>query len=135
LYASPKEGQSLEETKDLILEEVENVKKGNFDDTLIKAIVANAKLSSILGLESNETRAEELADVFIKNKGEGWDRYVNTLEELSTITKKEVMDFAQAFFADNYVVIYKRKGEDNSIVKVEKPSITPVEMNAGKQSQ
>jgi predicted Zn-dependent peptidase len=32
------------------------------------------------------------------------------------------------------VLLYKRKGEDKNIVKVEKPPITPVETNAGKQS-
>ncbi len=135
LYASPKQGQSLEETKDLVLAEIENLKKGNFDAELISAIVANAKLSQILGLESNQNRASELSDVFISSKGQGWDRYVNNLQEISTISKKEVIDFANAFFADNYVVIYKRQGEDTGIVKVEKPEITPVEMNAGMQSE
>ncbi|MGZ7215772.1 hypothetical protein ACXWOG_11280, partial [Streptococcus pyogenes] len=35
---------------------------------------------------------------------------------------------------DNYVVVYKRVGEDNKIQKVEKPSITPVEVNKDDQS-
>ena len=54
---------------------------------------------------------------------------------MSRISKKELVDFANKLFTDNnYVVLYKRKGEDKNIVKVEKPPITPVETNAGKQS-
>lgn len=35
------------------------------------------------------------------------------------------MDFASKYLqANNYVAIYKRKGEDKSIVKVDKPTIT-----------
>ena len=30
---------------------------------------------------------------------------------------------------NNYVVVYKRQGEDNNVVKVDKPQITPVEAN------
>ncbi len=134
-YASPKQGQSLEETKDLILAEIDNIKKGNFDEGLIKAIVSNAKLSEILGLESNQSRAAELADVFIKSRGNGWDRSVNNLQELSKISKDQIVDFAKSFFGENYVVIYKRQGEDKGVIKVEKPDITPVEMNAGLQSE
>ena len=134
VMASPKEGQSLEEAKDLLLNEINNLKKGNFDDNLIKAIVANEKLSEILSLERNQSRASQLSNAFIMNKGAGWDRSVNYAEELSKITKKEVMDFANEFFANNYGVIYKRKGEDSNIVKVEKPAITPVELNTDKQS-
>ena len=55
------------------------------------------------------------------------------LDEMSKVTKKELVDFANQLFTDNnYVVIYKRKGEDKNIIKVEKPPITPVETNAGK---
>jgi predicted Zn-dependent peptidase len=134
-YASPKQGQPLEETKDLILAEIENIKNGDFDEELVNAIIANAKLSEILGLESNRNRAAELADAFILNQGKGWDRSVNTLQELSKVNKTEIMNFANNFFGDNYVIIYKRQGEDTGIVKVEKPEITPVEMNAGIQSE
>jgi hypothetical protein len=37
------------------------------------------------------------------------------------------MDFAAKYLQNNnYVAVYKRKGEDKSIVKVDKPTITPV---------
>ncbi len=133
--ASPKQGQTLEQVKDLLMEQINIVKEGKFDDGLIKAITANEKLSQLQGLEKNAARAENITDGFIKNKGLGWKDDVAQLDEMAKVTKKELVDFANKFFGDkNFAVLYKRKGEDKSIVKVDKPSITPVETNAGKQS-
>jgi hypothetical protein len=45
------------------------------------------------------------------------------------------MDFASKYLKDNnYVAVYKRKGEDKNIVKVDKPTITPVSVNREDQS-
>lgn len=135
LMANPKQGQTLEEAKDILLEQIDKLKKGEFDESLIKAIVANYKLSQLTAQENNSSRVEDVVDEFIKNRGQDWDKNVALLDEAEKVTKKEIVDFANRFFtADNYAVIYKRKGEDKSIVKVDKPPITPVETNAGKQS-
>jgi len=135
LYASPRQGQTLEEVKDLLMNQIEILKRGEFDEKLISAIVANYKLGLLQGLELNSNRVEALMDNFIKNKGTGWLHEVAELDEMAKVSKNELVEFANAFFGpDNYIVLYKRKGEDKSIVKVEKPPITPVETNAGKES-
>ena len=55
--------------------------------------------------------------------------------ELEKITKQDIIDFANANYSDNnYVVVYKRTGEDTSIPKVEKPIITPVSVNRDDQT-
>jgi predicted Zn-dependent peptidase len=134
LSASPKQGQTLEQVKDLIMEQIDIVKKGNFDESLIKAIVSNDKLSLLQSLENSNARATEITDAFIKSKGLGWKNNVAQQDDMAKVTKKELVDFANKFFGDNNVVVYKRKGVDKNIVKVDKPTITPVETNAGKQS-
>jgi len=135
LVANPKQGQTLEQVKDILLEQIGKLKKGEFDESLIKSIVANYKLSQLQAQEDNTNRVEEVVDQFIKNKGLEWDKDVAQLDEMGKVTKKEIVDFANRFFTDDdYAVIYKRKGEDKSIVKVDKPPITPVETNSGKQS-
>jgi predicted Zn-dependent peptidase len=135
LAANPKQGQTLEQVKDILLEQIDKLKKGEFDESLIKAIVANNKLSQLTGMEDNSNRVEDIVDQFIKNRDQEWDRNVAQLDEMEKVTKKEIVDFANRFFtSDDYAIIYKRKGEDKNIVKVEKPPITPVETNAGKQS-
>ncbi len=136
ITGSPKQNQTLEQVKDLLLEQVEILKKGSFDEKLIKAIVANYKLSELQQLEDNNTRVRNLVDGFIKHKGLEWHKDVAVLDALGKITKPQIVEFANKFFLPhNYVITYKHKGEDASIVKVEKPSITPVETNAGKQSE
>jgi predicted Zn-dependent peptidase len=135
VFAAPKQGQSLDEAKLLVLEQIDILKKGQFDETLIQAIAANAKLNVQQNLEENAFRVGDLVDAYIKHKGNNWNQNVSFNDDLSTITKKELVDFANRFFtSDNYVIVYKRKGEDKNIVKVEKPSITPVETNPDKQS-
>lgn len=135
VLASPKQGQTLEEVKDLLMEQIAILKRGDFDESLIKSIVANAKLSELQGLENNNIRASNLSDEFIKSKGLGWSNNIAQLDAMAKVTRKELVDFANTFFTDkNYVVLYKRKGVDKNIVKVPKPAITPVETNPTKQS-
>ncbi len=135
ISGTPKQGQTLEQVKDLLMAQLAIVKKGDFDESLIKAIVANSKLAQLQGLESNGRRVSAMTDQFVVSKGNGWDKSVGELDEMAKITKKELVDYANKLLDDtHYVVLYKRKGEDKSIVKVEKPKITPVETNATRQS-
>ena len=134
LLGTPKQAQTLEQVRDLLMNEIEKLKKGDFDDALIKAIIANSKLDLLEGLQSNAARLNELQDEFIKSRGERWNKNVSSLDDQTAITKKEIMAVADKYMANNYVLLYKRKGVDKNIVKVEKPPITPVETNAGKQS-
>ena len=56
------------------------------------------------------------------------------MTELEKITKQDIIDFAKNRYTDNYVVCYKRNGEDKSAMKVSKPKITPVSVNREDQS-
>ena len=132
LSASPTTGQSLEEVQSLVLNEIENLKKGNFDDDLIPAIVNNTKKSTIQNTESYGGRAGWLMDAFTSELN--WRDQVAYVNDLSKIQKADVVAFANKYFGDNYVIVFKRKGERKDIAKIEKPTITPVETNADKQS-
>lgn len=134
ISASPKQDQSLDEVRDLIFQQIDLLKKGEFEESLIKAIVSNAKLYEIRSTENNGSRVENLMSNFIQTKGKAWNQEVSSLDDMLMVSKKEIVDFANKFFADNYVLLYKRQGEDKTIVKVEKPPISPVETNAGKVS-
>lgn len=134
LSGKAKQGQTLEEVKDLLLGQLEILKKGEFDETLVKAIVNNAKLSELQGLESNNNRATAIMDGFIKHRGQNWLDDVQMVDAMSKVTKQQIVDFANKYLGDNYVLVYKRKGEDKNIQKVEKPAITPVEVNREAQS-
>lgn len=131
LSAQPKQGQSLDDVAKLLLEQIQLLKEGKFDEELLKAIVANRKLSFLQAFDSNGNRAESLSTVFIMNRGTGWDRDLNETNKIAKITKAQVVAFANSFFKDNYVIGYKHKGEDKNTIKVDKPAITPINANAG----
>ena len=132
-YGSPKQGQTLEQVKDLLLAQIEEVKSGNFPDWLVGAIISDLKLNQLKKLESNSGRANEFIDAF--TLGVSWEDHQNEMDELGKVTKQEIIDFANAKYVDNYVVVYKRNGEDKSVLKVTKPAITPVSVNREDQSE
>ncbi len=130
LSAQPKQGQTLEQAAKLLLEQIDLLKQGKFDDELLKAIVANKKLSFLQAFDNNNNRAESLSTEFILNRGTKWDKSLGDIEATAKITKAQVVAFANEFFKDNYVIGYKHKGEDKNVIKVEKPAITPINANA-----
>ena len=129
---SPKQGQTLDEVKDLFLAEVEKLKKGDFDEKLLQASINNYKLYYMQSLESNESRADQFVSAFID--GDDWKDVVSQIDEMGKITKQDIVDFANQYLGDNYAVVYKRQGKDPNEKKMDKPEITPIVMNRDSSS-
>lgn len=132
IAGNPKDGQSLDELRQLLLGEVGKLKRGDFDGTLIKAVVDNKRLAFLRGLDSNRNRVEAMKDAFIN--GKDWKQDVQGLDRMEAMTKAQIVEFANKHFADNYVCVYKREGNDTTIHKIDKPQITPIPTNNDKQS-
>jgi predicted Zn-dependent peptidase len=133
LLGTPKQGQSLDEVKTLMLAEIDKLKKGDFPDNLLPSIINNKKRSHYQLLESNRGRANMFVQAFI-NEVE-WKQEVESIDRISKITKKELVDFANNFFTDGYVVVYKKQGIDSTQKKIDKPAITPIPANRDMMSQ
>jgi len=126
--ADPKEGQTLEEAEKLALGQLDLIRKGEFPEWLMQAVITDLKLKKTKELESNQSRAEAMMSSF--TNGMKWQHTVSTIERLEKITRQDIIDFVKNKLTDNnYVVVYKRTGEDKSVQKVEKPPITPVEVD------
>lgn len=132
-YVVPKNGQTLEEATALVLEQLEKVKKGEFDEWMIDAVINDLKLSNIKKYESASYIAYAYVDAFVHFQN--WEDRVGLLDELRDIKKEDLVAFANEFYKDNYVVINKRQGKSDDLVKVPKPPITPNELNRGKSSE
>ncbi|ASK28969.1 peptidase M16 [Chryseobacterium sp. T16E-39] len=133
LQGNPTEGQSLDQVKALLLQEIDKLRKGEFSDDLIQSIVNNERKNIIQNNEKYSSRASTLMDEFTSEVDH--KAALEYVEEISKLTKKDIMEFASKYLQDNnYVAIYKRKGEDKNIVKVDKPTITPVSVNRDDQS-
>ena len=132
LMGTPKEGQSLDEVKDLMLGEIEKLKKGDFPDNLLPSIINNKKRQYYQMLEYNQVRADMFVDAFINEVD--WQQEVGKIDRISKITKQEIVDFAKKFFTDGYVVVYKKQGVDTLQKKIDKPAITPIQANRDQKS-
>ncbi len=133
LQGTPREGQSLDEVRQLLTAEIDKLKKGDFSDDLLPSVVNNLKLNYYNELESNEQRVSMLTDAFIT--GTPWEQVVNSLDRIAGITKQQIMDFTARHFDDNFVTVYKRQGVDPNEKKIDKPEITPIPTNRDTVSQ
>ncbi len=132
LSGRPREGQSLEQVRDSLLAQINQIKFGNFPDWILEAIINNLKLEQARDYESNRSRASEMLNTEIL--GLNYKDVINRINRLSKITKQQVIDFVKKSYKENYVVVYKRTGKDVNTVKVVKPEITPVVTNNDIQS-
>jgi zinc protease len=123
----PREGQTLEEVKKLFLEQIELLRKGQFDDWLIEAVINDLKKSEIQGSQYNWSRANGAVMAFTNDMK--WEDYISRTENLKKYKKEDIVKFANTNYKDNYVAVYKRNGRDPNQKKVTKPSITKVDLN------
>ena len=127
LQGRPREGQTLDEVRQLLLGEIEKLKKGDFSDDLLPSVVNNLKLNYYQAMEYNMARTSYFLQSFVN--GEPWEQFVKKFDRIEGITKQEIVDFAKRHFRDNYVAVYKRQGVDLNQKKIDKPEITPIPTN------
>ena len=129
----PMQGQTLEQVQALFDEQIALVKQGKFDDWMLEAAINNMKLAIMKRAESNNSRASQMAYAYVEHRN--WGDVCNEINELSRVTKGEIVAFANRLFKDNnYVIINKLKGEPEPILKVSKPPITPIEVGRDNES-
>lgn len=133
LQAFPKSNQSLDDLKTILLRQIEVLKSGNWDENILKAAINNLRFREIKSMESNSARAMKMAQSYLSN--ESWENVVNSLDMMSKVSKEEIVAFANKVFKDNnYVVVKKVQGEPAAVEKVEKPPITPIQINRDAES-
>ncbi len=128
----PRTDQTLDEAKKLLLDQIELVKKGDFEEWLLPAIINDMKIHRMKAFETADGLATTLYGTFINDQS--WEEELNDINEYERITKDEIVQFANDFFKDNYAVIKKEKGVNDKLVRVENPEITPVKLIKDVQS-
>ena len=129
---NPLQNQTLQNVKDLIIQQITDLKEGNFDEDLIVATINNLKVQRVKEQENIMNMAFVINDLF--TTGKSWEEHMKSVDKMSKITKQDVVNFANQWFTENYSVVYKLTGEDTTVQKVVKPTITPVEVNREAQS-
>lgn len=128
IEAKPKQGQTLDELKDILLNQVELLRQGNFDEEVLVSIVNNLKLHEMKQLEKNEERVNMLLNNFLYNTKREDD--ICFFDEISALTKENIVNFANCWLRDNnYVTVFKRQVKNLKGENISKPEITPIITN------
>ncbi|MDR1593567.1 MAG: insulinase family protein, partial [Prevotellaceae bacterium] len=131
LTGTPKEGQSLDEVRNLLLGQVELLKKGEFEDWLMEAVINNFRLSKYYQQQEPGYAASLFLNAFVNQVD--WADQVGIVDFQSKLTKKDVIDFCNKYFNDNYVAVYKKQSIPDQ-KKIDKPQITPIPTNRDNES-
>jgi|CXWL01.1.fsa_nt_gi predicted Zn-dependent peptidase len=131
VWATPKKGQSLEEAEALLLGVLDALKAGDFTDEDVAAVITDFEINEKAALESNESRAQLMAGSFLAL--EPWDRAVGRLDRIRAVTKADVVRVAKKYIGADRVTVYRRDAKPE-IVKIAKPSFTPVAIDPSRES-
>lgn len=128
LYATPKEGQSLADARNLLLAQLDSIKQGNFDEKLLQAIVLNETVDELKNFENISMLASELTNSFIRGSETHWLDRLNRNYRLSQITRKDIIKFAKQYYQNNCVIVYKKQGEAPERAQIDKPQISKIDV-------
>lgn len=130
--ATPKYRQTLDEVEELLVNEINNLRVGEFENWLPQACLNDIRKDNLQSANKNEYRANELLSTGIYNK-ETKD-YLNRFNDKKEVSKSEILDFVKTHLKEEYVVIKKEKGEAKS-VKVKAPKINPIKLRKNVNSE
>lgn len=125
-------GQNLEEAEQLILEQIEKLKTGDFDISLLEGVQNEMYVQQVLSLESNGSKALTILDYFSQGKN---PEQINTIPYLiKEITKEELVKVANKYFGANYLAFHSKMGFPKKAT-IDKPGFEALKVNTNAKSK
>ena len=131
-WGIPKDGQTLEDVEKLLLEQVELVKSGDFEDWIIPAIITDFKKTRKAGLESDESRVSFMREAYLGYQD--WDEARQEIARMEKLTRADIVRVANKYFDKGYVAGY-RKDAQHEVPSIEKPAIDTISIDPTRQSE
>ncbi|HOY39185.1 MAG: insulinase family protein [Bacteroidales bacterium] len=125
-------GQKLSDAEQLVMNEIDKLKSGDFDDYMIENIKLELYRNYLLSMESNDYKANMLAAAF--GRYQSVEDLLSYPQKLMAITKDDVIKIAQKYYGDNYLAFYSNMGFPKK-EKIEKPGFKPIVSNTESESQ
>ena len=116
-------GQKLSSAEDLITDELQKLKAGEFDAALIENIKTELFRDYQISMESNEYKGNMLAVAFARYQS--IDDLLQYPNKLMSITKEDVINTAKKYYGENYLAFYSKMGFPKK-QKIDKPDFTPL---------
>jgi len=124
-------GQKLSSAEELIRGELQHLKSGEFDATMIENIKTELFRDYQISMESNSYRGTTLAQAFARYQS--IDDLLQYPTQLMAITKEDVINIANKYYGDNYLAFYSKMGFPKK-QKIDKPDYTPLAANMNASS-
>lgn len=125
-------GQNLEEGEALILEQIEVLKAGDFDISLLEGVQNEMYVQQVLNLESNASKSLAILDYF--SQGKNPDLINKTPYLIKEITKEDVIKVANKYFGENYLAFHSKMGFPKK-TKIDKPGFEALKVNTNAKSK
>lgn len=132
LYGIPKEGQTLEEVEKLLLEQLDILKRGEFEDWLIPAIITDYKKTRKAGLESDQARVSMMRESWLAFQT--WEHAVQKIDRMEKLTKDDVVRVANKYFGSGYIAGF-RKDAPHVVPDMKKPALAKIDIDPTRQSE
>ncbi len=132
VWATPKKGQSVEEAERLLLEVVESLKRGEFSEQDVRAVITDFEVNEKKRLESNAARGGALVESFVDL--EPWTRAAFRLERIRKVTREDVLRVARRILGPGRVTVYRCDGKP-VLPSIEKPKFTQLKIDPSRQSE
>ncbi len=116
-------GQSMKKVENMVLTEIDRIKKGDFTDDMLNAVKTNLKKDFYKQLENPNWRGYYIMDAFMT--GEQWNEMLKYPGKVDKITKEDVIKITNKYYGDNYFALYSKTGFPKKH-KLPKPKYKPV---------
>ncbi len=125
-------GQKLEDAEEMVMAEIEKLKKGEFEEWMIEAVKNQLYKSYVFSMESNQSKALQISNAF--GIGVDIDEYLRYPEKVKSITKEEILRVANKYYGDNYLAFHSKMGFPKKD-KIEKPGYEALKANTNAKSE
>lgn len=124
-------GQKLVEAEELIINEIRSLRNGEFNDNDLEIIKKQLYKDYQLSLEDLNDKAYLISSAFSVDKP--LKEIFTYTEQLNKITKEDLVEAANKYYGDNYLVLFSKMGFPKK-EKIEKPGYEPVLSNTEAKS-
>lgn len=121
--------QTFRGAENLVIDQIEKIKSGDFSDDFLESVKLSMIQNHETGLEDVSNRLSYALEVVNYNKS--WDDIFNYPKIIESINKKDVVEVANKYFNEDYLVYQSRMGLPKKI-KLDKP---PYEAIKAKNSE
>ncbi|WP_181234193.1 M16 family metallopeptidase [Enhygromyxa salina] len=130
--ATLQQGQTHAEVEQLLTGVIAKLQAGEFAQADIDAIKLHEDMHDKRTLESNRGRVGRMMESYIERRS--WADVIARNQRLRAVTREDVIRVANQYLGAEYVVINRKSGKQD-LPNIQKPSITPIDIDATRESQ